>query len=157
MNEGKQRITILSRKDLEFSYYCGPGHGGQAKNKVASGVMIRHLESGASGRAHDSRSQGQNKHAAFKRLCATPQIKFWIARKLHEIHNSETMEETIEKECHPKNLKLEIKDEHGRWKVVTPEYFETELAKSEHERRNTTTSTETQGQATEDKANDTES
>lgn len=126
-----ERVTILRKKDLEFSYYCGPGHGGQAKNKVASGVMIRHLESGAMGRAHDSRSQDQNKHAAFKRLCATPQMKFWIARKLHEIHNEETLEETVEKECRPENLKLEIKDEQGRWTVVPPEYFDTAQANAE--------------------------
>lgn len=131
MKEERQRITILSKKDLEFSYYCGPGHGGQAKNKVASGVMIRHLESGALGRAHDSRSQDQNKREAFRRLCATSQMKFWIARKLHEIRNDETIEETIEKECSPENLKLEVKDENGKWTVVPPEYFETPSAKTE--------------------------
>lgn len=131
MNEERQRVTILSKKDLEFSYYCGPGHGGQAKNKVASGVMIRHLESGAMGRAHDSRSQDQNKHEAFKRLVATPQMKFWIAKKLFELKQGETLEQAVENDCHPKNLKFDIKDEHGRWVTVPDEYFQTEIAKHE--------------------------
>lgn len=131
MKEERQRITLLRKKDLEFSYYCGPGHGGQAKNKVASGVMIRHAESGAIAKAHDSRSQEQNKKAAFERLVATPQMKFWLARKLHEVRNQETVEETVERECHPDNLKLEIKDESGKWVAVPWDYFETEAAKAE--------------------------
>lgn len=79
MNEEKRRVTILSKKDLDVSYYCGPGAGGQARNKVASGVQIIHRESGAIGRAHDSRSQADNKKNAFQRLLATPQMKFWLA------------------------------------------------------------------------------
>lgn len=131
MKEERQRVTILRKKDLEFSYYCGPGHGGQAKNKVASGVMIRHAESGAIAKAHDSRSQEQNKKHAFERLVATPQMKFWIARKLHEIKNQETIEQTIEKECAPENLKLEVKDENGRWVERDWGYFDSEDAKVE--------------------------
>lgn len=109
-----ERVTILKKSDLEFSYYCGPGHGGQAKNKVATGVMIRHEESGAIGRAHDSRSQDQNKRAAFERLVANPKMKFWLAKKIYEVRARETLEETVERDMDPKNLKIEIRRD-GKW------------------------------------------
>lgn len=130
--EERERVTILSKKDLEISYYCGSGAGGQARNKVASGVMIRHPESGAIGRACDSRSQDQNKQSAFKRLCATPQIKFWLAKKMYEIRQGEAIEKTIEAETKPECLKYEIKNASGQWEQVSPDYFETAQARKEN-------------------------
>jgi len=114
-----ERVTILSAKDLEISYFCGSGAGGQARNKVASGVLIRHAESGAMGRASDSRSQHDNKVTAFKRLVADPRMKFWIAKKKHEIQMGETIEESVEKEMAPENLKIEVKNEAGQWVEIT--------------------------------------
>lgn len=122
--ERGERINLLSLKDLEVSHFCGSGKGGSAKNKVASGVMLRHLESGAMGRASDSRSEHENKVNAFKRLCATPQMKFWLAKRLYEVNNEESILETVERECEDvSKFKLEVKDEQGRWVEVTPEHF----------------------------------
>ena len=127
----RQRINILSKKDLDISYFCGSGAGGQARNKVASGVLIIHHESGALGRASDSRSQDQNRQSAFNRLMEHPKMKFWLARKLYEIQQQETMEETIAKETAAENLKIEIKDKDGKWIEVSHDYFDTEAAKHE--------------------------
>lgn len=127
----RQRINILSKKDLDISYFCGSGPGGQARNKVASGVQIIHHESGALGRASDSRSQDQNRQSAFNRLMEHPKMKFWLARKLYEIQQQETMEETIIKETAAENLKIEIKDKDGKWTEVSHDYFETQEAKTE--------------------------
>lgn len=128
-HDGRERVTILRKSDLKFSYYCGPGHGGQAKNKVASGVMIRHEESGAIAKAHDSRSQDENKRAAFERLCKTPQMKFWLAKKVYEVHSQETIEKTVERECSPENCRFEVKDEAGKWMEVPASHFDTPMAK----------------------------
>ncbi len=133
MNEEKQKITIASKKDFEVSYFCGSGAGGQARNKVASGVQIKHSESGGIGRASDSRSQDQNKKAAFQRLLEDPKMKFWLAKKIYEVRQQETLEETVEKETAPKNLKFEIKDENGKWTEVSDDYFNKEVAKIEYE------------------------
>ena len=127
----RERVTILSKKDLDFSYFCGSGAGGQARNKVHSGCQIRHEESGAIGRASDSRSLEQNKQSAFKRLIEDPRMKFWLAKKVYEIRQQETMEETIEKETSAANLKFEVKDAQGRWEQVPESYFETAAAKAE--------------------------
>lgn len=120
----RERVTILSKKDLEFSYFCGSGAGGQARNKVASGVQIFHAESGATARACDSRSQDQNKQSAFDRLLKTPQMKFWMAKKLFEIKQGETIERAVEQDMANHNLKYEIKDEQGRWVEVSASYFD---------------------------------
>ena len=127
--DGKERVTILSLKDLDVSYFCGSGAGGQARNKVASGVQMRHEESGAIGRASDSRSQHDNKQSAFKRLLADPRMKFWLARRVQEVRMGETLEATIAKETTPENLKYEIKNATGQWEEVTAEYFDGPAAK----------------------------
>ncbi len=58
-------------------------------------------------------------------------MKFWIARKLYEIEQKETLEESIEKMTKPENLKLEIQDKDGKWTEVDDNYFNTESAKKE--------------------------
>src|SRR5258706_16430277 len=101
----RERIHLATAKDFDVSYFCGSGAGGQARNKVASGVQIIHRESGAIGRSSDSRSQAQNKKSAFKKLVNTAKMKFWISRKLYEIRQQETLDQTIERETTPENLK----------------------------------------------------
>lgn len=127
----RERIRICSPKDFEVHYICGSGPGGQARNKVHSGVQILHPESGARGQATDSRSQADNKRAALERLTRTPQFKFWLSRKLYELEMGEKLEETVERETTDGQLRYEIKDEKGRWVEVPGTYFETPAAKGE--------------------------
>lgn len=127
----RQLVNLASRKDFDVSYFCGSGAGGQARNKVATGVQIQHRESGAIGRASDSRSQADNKKSAFARLRATPQMKFWLARKLYEVRTCETLEETVERDVSGNACKYEIKNALGQWEEVSQEYFESIAAKEE--------------------------
>jgi len=121
--ETKDRVTILSQKDLDISYFCGSGAGGQARNKVASGVQMRHEESGAIGRASDSRSQHDNKKSAFQRLLADPRMKFWLSKKVYEVRQGETLEQAVVNEMTPDKLKFEIKNAVGQWEEVNEDYF----------------------------------
>jgi len=118
------KVNILSKRDLDVSYFCGSGPGGQARNKVASGVQIIHRETGAIGRASDSRSQADNKRNAFLRLLETPKMKFWIAAKIYEIRQQETLEQTVERETKPEFLKFEVKTPDGKWVEVPASHFE---------------------------------
>jgi protein subunit release factor B len=129
--DSRERVTIASPKDFDVSYFCGSGAGGQARNKVASGVQIIHRETGAIGRASDSRSQAENKASAFKRLLATPKMKFWLAREIYAVKQGERLDETIKRDTQPENLKFEIKDALGKWEEVPESYFEGAAAKSE--------------------------
>lgn len=128
-----ERVTVLSLKDLEVSYFCGSGAGGQARNKVASGVQMRHLESGATGRASDSRSQHDNKKSAFNRLLADPRMKFWLAKKVFEVRARESVEDIVARETRPENLKYEIKNAVGQWEEVDEAYFDGPAAREEGE------------------------
>lgn len=129
--DNRQRVRILSKKDLDISYFCGSGAGGQARNKVASGVQIIHRETGAIGRASDSRSQEQNKKSAFERLLKTPKMKFWLASRVFEVKQGESLESMIEKDMKDENLKFEIKNAEGKWEEVTASYFEMPAAQGE--------------------------
>lgn len=128
----KQKITLVKSSDLEISSYCGSGNGGQARNKVASAIMIRHRESGAIGRCSDSRSQADNKREAFLRMTKTVKFKIWLNRKLYEIEQGETLEKTIEKETSNEFLKYEAKNQDGKWVEVKPNYFDSLESKIEY-------------------------
>jgi protein subunit release factor B len=131
--DNRERVRILSKKDLEFSYFCGSGKGGQARNKVHSGCQIIHKESGAIGRASDSRSLDQNKKSAFERLLKTPQMKFWLAKKVHEVRMGESVEKEIARETTSDKLKFEIRNTDGKWVEVPDSYFESDKAKENNE------------------------
>jgi protein subunit release factor B len=55
-------------EDLEESFSRSGGPGGQNVNKVSSGATIRHLPTGFSVTATDSRSQAMNRKLALERL-----------------------------------------------------------------------------------------
>lgn len=48
--------------------FRGPGPGGQKRNKTSSAVRVTHVPTGISATAGESRSQQQNRRAAFRRL-----------------------------------------------------------------------------------------
>jgi protein subunit release factor B len=123
-----ERVHLLTEKDLNVSYFYGSGAGGQTRNKV---VQIRHEEFGATGRASDSRSQADNKRKAFERMLETPQMKFWLSKRLYEVRAGEKLEDTVEKECTENNLRYEVKNATGQWEVVSKGYFESVAAKEE--------------------------
>lgn len=127
----KEKINLVSEKDLDISYFVGPGKGGQKKQKTHSGVNIIHRASGAIGRCSEDRSQAQNKKAAFINMTKTPKFKFWLNKELFKLREKESMEEQIEKEVNdPNKTKYEIKIE-GKWTSVNKEYFNSEDAKKE--------------------------
>ena len=73
------------------------------------------LASGASGKAEDTRSQQRNKKLAFARMAASKEFQAWarieacrVTGKLAQI------EEWVDREMRV-NLKVEKKDENGRW------------------------------------------
>lgn len=109
--DNKEKVTILTRKDLDISYFVGPGSGGQKKQKAHTGVQMIHRETGAIGRACDTRSREQNTRAAFKRLCETPKMKVWINAQLYKLRTGESMQAAIEREVEklmaPENLIIE--------------------------------------------------
>jgi protein subunit release factor B len=60
----------LRREHLEETFTRSSGPGGQNVNKVSSAATIRHLPSGLTVTASDSRSQASNRQLALERLVA---------------------------------------------------------------------------------------
>ena len=111
----KEKILTLNRKDFTIQTFKSGGKGGQHQNKVDSGVRIIHKESGAVGECRNNRSQLINKRTAFQRLTNSTKFKLWLNRMIYEITGGKTIEERVEEQLEEKNIKIEIKDEKGRW------------------------------------------
>lgn len=71
---GRNKWTNLADDRLlaqcEADLYRASGPGGQKRNKTSSAVRLRHLPSGLTAIANESRSQHENKAKALKRLRA---------------------------------------------------------------------------------------
>jgi len=106
-----KRILSVTIDDCEVQTFRSGGKGGQHQNKTDSGVRVIHHPSGARGESREERSQLQNKKAAFLRMANSVQFRIWLNQQLA----TETPEEKVAKDMDPRNLKVEVKDEKGRW------------------------------------------
>lgn len=110
----KELLFTVKAEDCEFSYFKGSGDGGQARQKTSSGVQIIHRPSGAMARCSETRSQLQNKKIAWKRLGNSIEMKRWIQKKVAEIDMGKSIEQYVDEQMKPENLKIEAK-KNGKW------------------------------------------
>lgn len=111
----KELLFRLSKKDFELEFFRGSGKGGQNRNKVETGVRIRHLASGAVAEDCTERSREQNKKKAFRKLVNTPEFKLWhkieCARRLGQAVDVDTW---VAEQMRPENLKIEVVSEYKK-------------------------------------------
>ena len=113
----KQLLFSITKKDLDIQHFCSGGKGGQHQNKTETGTRIVHRASGAVGESRSERSQYTNTKLAFERLIASAKFKIWHARMVNECLNGQSLEQIVEKDMEPKNLKYEVKV-NGKWVQV---------------------------------------
>lgn len=77
----RELILSVTKKDLVIQKFRAGGKGGQNQNKRDTGVRVTHPPSGAVGIARDSRSQGQNLRAAFRRMAESKKFQDWIRKQ----------------------------------------------------------------------------
>ena len=115
----KKLLFSITKKDFEIQTFCSGGKGGQHQNKTESGVRLIHRVSGAVGECRNFRSQYQNKKEALYRLVDSEKFKKWhkteVSRKQGLLVDLETW---VEKQLKPENIKIEVKDENGKWVVL---------------------------------------
>lgn len=108
-------LFSVGKSDLRVDTFCTGGPGGQNQNKREMGVRITHIPSGAVGEAREARYQHLNKKLALERLAEHKLFKAWVTRKAAEMASQETTEERLDRQMAPSNLKIEVKDESGKW------------------------------------------
>lgn len=111
----RELLFSVTKKDLTIQTFRSGGSGGQHQNTTDSGVRLIHKESGAVGESREHKSQHHNKRAALKRLTEHPKLKMFIAEKMRGC----SIEESVEKEMAPENLKIETRGEDGKWQSLS--------------------------------------
>jgi len=103
----KELLFSVTIKDCEVQTFRSGGKGGQNVNKVESGVRIIHKASGARGQSTDTRDQYRNKRLAFQRMATSKEFKNWHRVETARRLGHPTIEQILDKEMQPENLKIE--------------------------------------------------
>lgn len=118
MNRKKEKILTISKKDFKVQTFQSGGPGGQHQNRTSSGVRIIHIESGAVGESRNDKSQHRNKKLALQRLVKKQKFQLWVQRKVFEVTGGKTIEQRVEEQMYPENLKIEGRDKEGKWEKL---------------------------------------
>ena len=111
----RKHLFSITKKDLDVQTFRSGGPGGQRQDKVETEVRIVHKESGAVGECREERSQAQNKKTAFRRMAESQKLRVWINKKAHELLKQKTIEEIVEDQMKPENIRVEVVGEKGKW------------------------------------------
>lgn len=122
----KQKLFSITKKDLDIQTFRSGGPGGQHQNKTDSGVRIIHRASGAVGESRSERSQHDNKRIAFRRLTGSAKFKLWLNRTAYAVTSGKTIDQRVDEQMIPKNLKIEAQDEQGKWEPLMEDECYTE-------------------------------
>ena len=111
----RERVNIVSKKDLTISWFSGTGGGGQHRNKHRNCCRMHHAASGvtATGQSHKDRPSNQNE--AWRNLLVNPIFKAWVNQTAAKLNGLPTPEESVEEMMVEKNLRVEVRDESGKW------------------------------------------
>lgn len=115
MSEERKLVLSVTLADCDVTTFRCGGNGGQKVDKTSSGVRIIHRESGARGESRESRSQLQNKRAAFERMAASARFQTWLKMKLGamDVDRAEVERKArnkVERDLREENLKWEYFD-----------------------------------------------
>lgn len=73
----KQLLFSVTKNDFEIQTFSVGGPGGGGKDTSNSAVRLIHKASGAVGEGRETRSNTQNRKAAFRHLIETKKFKDW--------------------------------------------------------------------------------
>lgn len=111
------RELVFSTKisDCEVDTFRVSGAGGRHRDHTSAGVRVIHKPSGAIGKSSESRSQLENKKAAFRRMAESQKFQTWAKLKVLSLP---PIEEVLDDQMQEKNLVIDVKD-NGKWVTIT--------------------------------------
>jgi RF-1 domain len=118
---GREKLFSVTIHDCVVETKRGHGKGGQNRNTRDTAVRITHPPSGAVGESQEQRSQLQNKRTAWERLIASGKFRVWLNREIWLRQGLPSPEEEVREAMAPQNLRVEIKDDRGRWVEGEPQ------------------------------------
>lgn len=116
----RELLFRVTKKDFTETHIRGSGPGGQHRNKTSTGVRLVHRASGAVGEATDSKSQAENRVAAFRRLRETREWKAWFTMMTAETLGRPSLKSVVEQAMQDENIVTEVLDDRQRWQEVDP-------------------------------------
>ena len=114
----KELLFSITKKDFKIHWFSGTGAGGQSRNKNQMCVRLQHPDSGTQTTGQSHKSRQANLREAFTSLIKHPTFKMWYNKIVWEKLSEKTIDELVAESLQEKNLKVEGKDEKGRWKEV---------------------------------------
>lgn len=117
--KNRKLLFSVTKKDFKIDYFSGTGAGGQHRNKHQNCVRICHKDSGARSTGQSNRERKSNINEAFQGLVKSKEFKLWMNRKAHEVMEGKKIEDKVKEMLASNNLKIETKDEDGKWVEVT--------------------------------------
>lgn len=125
-DNNREKLFSVTKDDFRWDYYRGTGNGGQHRNKRDTACRCTHIESGAVGCAQDHREQKQNRELAFQRCVETKRFQVWLKMEIARRSGEKSLEEQVEEMVRPRNLKVECRDETGKWIIYDEVHQERE-------------------------------
>lgn len=122
----EERLYRLGIKasDLEESFARSSGPGGQHVNKVSTAVTLKHLPSGLTVTAQDSRSQARNRELALERLIAALERRKAEARQRRRAEASQERRRNSPRPPRLKKRILETKRKRSQLKKLRAKALE---------------------------------
>jgi len=111
----RELLFTVTAKDCVLETFRSGGKGGQNQNKRNTGVRFKHKPSGAVGECRNFRTQLQNKREAFRRMAESERFQSWVRVQAAKAAGQPSIEERVEKAMDSRNIRVEIKDDKGRW------------------------------------------
>lgn len=119
LKQEKKLLFSLTAKDFEVQTFCTGGNGGQHRNAKQNGVRFIHRPSGAVAEHRDGRDQGANRIQAFRKVVETKEFKRWHKAEVSRLLGREqAAKDAVEAMLSEKNLRVEVRDESGKWVAV---------------------------------------
>lgn len=120
MGKSKKKLLFsVTKKDLKVEFFSGTGAGGQHRNKHQNCVRIHHKDSGATVTGQSNRNRQSNIREAMQNLVKHPKFKIWHCGQVAGALGGKTIEQIVEKQMRPMNLRVETKNENGQWKTIS--------------------------------------